>query len=414
MRKMYLVVLAVMFFGVALYLFFTVRQDINRKISVTTNPPPPSQDADKRAVEDSLRPSITGMEPSGRSDNTVAVEIPLEKQQTMGLRTVTATVKPMRKTLRTVGRVEFDERKLTTVNIKVEGWIEKLYADYTGKFVRKGTPLADIYSPELVSTQLEYINLLNWKSSLGLRTQRNIEFNWGDRFGTVGRLTVYDLDPLIDVAKQKFALWEIPEEQMREVEKSRKPIKIMTIRSPANGYVFQKPVVKGTRVAPGDKIFDIVDLSTVVVLADIYEYEIPYVKEGQSARITLSYFPGKEFSAKADFVYPSLSGQTRTARVRFVLPNPNLLLKPQMFANVEMDLNLGERLSIPETAILDTGTRQVVYVDLGEGIFSPRQIKAGDRANGMIEVLNGLKPGEKVAVSAVFLIDSEAKLKGVQ
>ncbi len=332
----------------------------------------------------------------------------------MGLRTVTATVKPMRKTLRTVGRVEFDERKLTTVNIKVEGWIEKLYADYTGKFVRKGTPLADIYSPELVSLQLEYINLINQQSNTAFRAQRNIEFSWGDRYGTVGRATVYDPQGLFEVAKQKFALWEIPEEQIREIEKSKKPIKIMTIKSPVSGYVLQKPVSKGTRVVPGEKIFDIVDLSTVLVLADIYEYEIPYVKEGQSARITLSYFPGKEFSAKADFVYPSLSGQTRTAKVRFVLPNPNILLKPQMFANVEMDLDLGERLSIPETAILDTGTRQVVYVDLGESIFSPRQIKAGDRANGMVEVLSGLKAGEKVAASAVFLIDSEAKLKGVQ
>jgi Cu(I)/Ag(I) efflux system membrane fusion protein len=414
MRKMYLVVLAIMFIGVALYLFFTVRQDINRKISVTTNPAPPHQDADKRAADDPLRPSVTGTEPSGRSDNVVTVEIPLEKQQTMGLRTVTATVKQMRKTLRTVGRVEFDERKLTTVNIKVEGWIEKLYADYTGKFVRKGTPLADIYSPELVSLQLEYINLINQQSNTAFRAQRNIEFSWGDRYGTVGRATVYDPQGLFEVAKQKFALWEIPEEQIREIEKSKKPIKIMTIKSPVSGYVLQKPVSKGTRVAPGEKIFDIVDLSTVVVLADIYEHEIPYVKEGQSARITLSYFPGKEFFAKADFVYPSLSGQTRTARVRFVLPNPNVLLKPQMFANVEMDLDLGERLSIPETAILDTGTRQVVYVDLGAGIFSPRQIKAGDRANGMVEVLSGLKAGEKVAASAVFLIDSEAKLKGVQ
>jgi Cu(I)/Ag(I) efflux system membrane fusion protein len=414
MKKIYLVVLTVMLLGIALYFFFPVRQDINRKISATTNPPPSAQTADKGVVEDPSKSSVSGAESSGSSDNTVTVEIPLEKQQTMGLKIVAATVKPMKKTLRTVGRVEFDERRLTTVNIKVEGWIEKLYADYTGKYVRKGTPLADIYSPELVSTQLEYINLLNWKSSLGLRTQRNIEFNWGDRFGTVGRLTVYDLDPLIDVAKQKFALWEIPEEQMREVEKSRIPIKKMTIKSPVSGYVFQKPVVKGTRVAPGDKIFDIIDLSTVVLLADIYEYEIPYVKEGQSARITLSYFPGKEFTAKADLVYPSLSGQTRTAKVRFVLPNPNVLLKPQMFANVEMDLDLGERLSIPEAALLDTGTRQVVYVDLGEGMFSPRQIKVGDRANGMVEVLSGLKPGEKVAASAVFLIDSEAKLKGVQ
>jgi membrane fusion protein, copper/silver efflux system len=402
MKKIYLSGCVVLLFFILLYLFLPVRQDMNKKMgaaAIAGNPP------DSSPVRDEAK------EESGQA---VVIEVPPEIQQTMGIKTSLVAVRPMKKILRTIGRVEFDERKLTTVNIKVEGWIEKLYADYTGKHVSKGTPLADIYSPELVSTQLEYINLLNWKSSLGLRTQRNIEFSWGDRFGTVGRLTVYDLDPLIDVAKQKFALWEIPEEQIKEIETNKKPIRIMTIKSPASGYVFQKPVFKGTRVAPGDKIFDIVDLSTVWVLADIYEYELPFVKMGQNARISLSYYPGKEFRAKADFIYPSLSGQTRTAKVRFVLPNPSLLLKPQMFANVEMELNLGERLSIPESAVLDTGMRQVVYVDLGEGNFSPRQIKPGDRANGMLEVLSGLKAGEKVASSAVFLIDSEAKLRGAQ
>ncbi len=402
MKKIYLAGLVVILLFFLIYFLLPFRQDMNKKVTDTTTAADPSSS------------SLIETKQEGDSNQTIVVEVPPEIQQTMGIRTFAAEVRSMKKTLRTIGRVEYDERKLTTVNIKVEGWIEKLYADYTGKYVSKGAPLADIYSPELISTQLEYINLLNWKSSVGLRTQRNIEFNWGDRFGTVGRLTVYDLDPLIDVAKQKFALWEIPEEQMKEIEVSKKPIKTMTIKSPASGYVFQKPVFKGTRVAPGDKIFDIVDLSTVWVLADIYEYEIPFVKIGQNARITLSYYPGKEFSSKVDFIYPSLSGQTRTARVRFVLPNPNLLFKPQMFANVEMELSLGERLSIPETAILDTGTRQVVYVDLGDGNFSPRQIKAGDRANGMVEVLSGLKAGEKVASSAVFLIDSEAKLKGVQ
>ncbi|MCX5806060.1 MAG: efflux RND transporter periplasmic adaptor subunit [Proteobacteria bacterium] len=414
MRKMYVVILAVILLGVAVYLLLPVRQDMNRKISVAAAPHPSSQTPDKRAVETSSGASVPGIEPGGHNDGIITVEVPLEKQQTMGLKTVAAAVKPMKKTLRTVGRVEFDERKLTTVNIKVEGWIEKLYADYTGKYVDKGTPLADIYSPELISLQLEYINLINQQSNTGFRSQRNIEFSWGDRYGTVGRAAFYDPQGLFEVAKQKFALWEIPEEQIKEIERSKKPIKTMTIKSPARGYVFQKPVFKGTRVAPGDKIFDIVDLSTVWVLADIYEYEIPFIKVGQSARITLSYYPGKEFSSRVDFIYPSLSGQTRTAKVRFVLPNPNLLLKPQMFTNVEMELSLGERLSIPETAILDTGTRQVVYVVLGDGIFSPRQIKVGDRANGMVEVLSGLKAGERVASSAVFLIDSEAKLKGVQ
>jgi Cu(I)/Ag(I) efflux system membrane fusion protein len=315
--------------------------------------------------------------------------------------------------VRTIGRVEFDERKLTTVNVKVEGWVEKLYADYTGKYVKKGEPLAEIYSPELMSTQLEFINLLKWRRDQAHRFQRNVEFEWGDRYGTTAKVLSYDLEAVIQVAKQKLVLWEIPEADIKKLEEEREPLKTMTVRAPSSGYVFQKPAFKGTRVAPGDKIFDVVDLSSVWILADIYEYEIPFVKIGQKARITLSYFPEKEFISKVDFIYPSLSGQTRTARARFVIPNPGMLLKPQMFANVEMEIDLGERLTIPATAVLDTGTRQVAYVDMGDNYFTPRQVKLGDRADGMVEVTSGLKAGEKVAFSAVFLIDSEAKLKGM-
>jgi Cu(I)/Ag(I) efflux system membrane fusion protein len=344
---------------------------------------------------------------------TQTIEIPTDKQQMIGVKTSEVTIRPLKKTLRTIGRIEFDERKLTTVNVKVEGWVEKLYADYTGKYVKKGEPLAEIYSPELMSTQLEYVNLLDWKKDKAHRFQRNIEFEWGDRYGTTGKMITFDIEAMIQVAKQKLALWEIPEAEVKALEEGKGPLKTMTVRAPSSGYVFQKPAFKGTRVAPGDKIFDVVDLSSVWVIADIYEYEIPFVKIGQKARITLSYFPGKDFVSKVDFIYPSLSGQTRTAKARFVLPNPGLFLKPQMFANVEMELDLGERLSIPATAVLDTGTRQVVYVDVGDGFFAPRQVRLGDRADDMVEITSGLKADEKVASSAVFLIDSEAKLKGL-
>ncbi|MEW6668935.1 MAG: efflux RND transporter periplasmic adaptor subunit [Thermodesulfobacteriota bacterium] len=371
---------------------------------------PPLSHAAETAPGDASGTSAPAIREEGP---TVAVEVPPESRRTMGIRTAAAAVKPLKKTVRTVGRVEFDETRLTTVNIKVDGWIEKLYADYTGKYVEKGAPLAEIYSQELMSVQLEYINLLKWKPNLGLRSQRNMEFSLGDRYGPVGRLTIYDLDPMVEVLKQKLALWEIPEEIVRNIEKNMQPVKTLTLRSPAGGYVFQKPVFRGTRISAGDKIFDIVDLSTVWVLADIYESEIPFVKPGQDAQITLSHYPQKQFPAKVDFVYPSLSGQTRTAKVRFVIPNPDLLLKPQMFADVEMQIDLGERLAIPEAAVLDTGTRQIVYVDTDDDFFAARQIRAGDRAGGMVEVLSGLRAGERVASSAVFLIDSEAKLKGV-
>lgn len=362
------------------------------------------------AVSRNQSASSAGAAP-GESEAT-KVEVPSDAQRLMGIKIATVLTAPLRKTLRTTGRVEIDERKITTVNMKVDGWVETLYVNYAGQRVKKGMALAEIYSPELMSLQLEMINLSKLAEQ-GSRFQRNIEFAWGDRYGTTGRLTTFDTESLFRVARQKLSLWEIPEEQIKKIEETKTPIRTVTVRSPANGYIFQKPVVKGSRVAPGEKLFDVVDLSTVWILADIYEYEVPFVKAGQKARITLSYYPEKEIESKVDFVYPSLSGQTRTVKARFIVPNQDGLLKPQMFANVEMEIDLGERLAIPETAVLDTGTRQVVYVDVGDEHFSPREVKLGARGNGMVEVLKGLKAGEKVASSGVFLIDSDAKLKGV-
>jgi Cu(I)/Ag(I) efflux system membrane fusion protein len=341
------------------------------------------------------------------------VDIPPEKQQLIGVKKSDVTMTSLEKVIRTVGRVEYDERKLTTVNIKVEGWIEKLYADYVGKYVKKGEKLADIYSPELYSTQLEFVNLLQWKPEKGHRLQRNVEFTWGDRYGTTGRMLSFDIEALLEVAKQKLHLWEIPDEEIQKVEESNEPMRILTINSPINGYIIQKSVVEGTRVLPGDKIFDIADLSNLWVIADIYVYELPMIKIGQSAKITLNHFPGKEFSSKIDYIYPVLSGETRTAKVRFIIPNPGGQLKPQMFTDVELKIDLGKRLVIPEDAVIDTGTKKVVYVDKGEGIFEPREVVVGLIGEGNVEVVKGLKEGEKVASAANFLIDSEAKLKGV-
>jgi membrane fusion protein, copper/silver efflux system len=351
---------------------------------------------------------------SESAGETSLVEIPPDKQQLIGVKLSEATFKPLSKTIRTVGRVESDERKITTVNLKVEGWIEKLYADYSGKYVKKGDPIADIYSPELLSTQLEFANLLKWKDEKsGQRIQRNIEFSWGDRYGTTAQMTTVDIEAVLRVAKQKLMLWEVPEEQIKQIEETKEPIKTFTVHSPVSGYIFQKPVVKGTRVAPGDKIVDIVDLSSIWIIADIYEPDLPLIKVGQKAKITLSYFPDKTFIAAIDFIYPFIAEETRSAKVRFSLPNQQMLLKPQMFTTVEIAVDMGKRLAVPDSAVLDSGRRQLVYVDKGDGYFEPRVITTGLRADGMVEVLRGLKPGERVASSAVFLIDSEAKLRGI-
>ncbi|OGP73104.1 MAG: hypothetical protein A2V86_11085 [Deltaproteobacteria bacterium RBG_16_49_23] len=322
-------------------------------------------------------------------------------------------MRPLRKVIRTVGRIEYDERKLATVNLKVEGWIERLHVNTTGQYVRKGEPLAEIYSPELLSVQLEYLNLLKWRKERSYRFQREVEFSWGDRYGTTGKMQTSDMDTLIQVAQQRMRFWDITDEQMKAVEAKGEPMKTFTIHSPVNGYVVQKPAVQGKRVEPGEKLFDLADLSEVWIIADIYVHELPMIKPGQPARISLSFFPGKEFSSRIDYIYPLLSSETRTAKVRFILPNSTGDLKPQMFAKVEIKIDLGKRLAIPEEAVIDTGERQIVYVDRDGGYFEPREVKLGLMADGMVEVIKGLKAGEKVASSPNFLIDSEAKLKGI-
>jgi Cu(I)/Ag(I) efflux system membrane fusion protein len=336
------------------------------------------------------------------AEEAPTVEIPTDKQQLIGLQTVKAAIKPLQKVIRTVGRIEYDEKKLATVNTKIEGWIEKLHVDYTGRYVKKGEPLAEIYSPELVATQKEFLNTLKWASQgKEVKDER------------VSLLLTKDAAVILEAAKERLRLWDISEEQISQIEKTGKPVRTLTIYSPVSGYVIQKTAVQGMRVMPGEKLFDVVDLSTVWIVSDIYEYELPLIKVGQTARIGLSYFPGQEFSSRVDYVYPSLSGDTRTAKARFTIPNPDGVLKPQMFTNVEIKINLGSRLAVPTAAVIDTGMRQIVYVDKGEGNFEPREVELGLRSEDLVEIIRGLKAGEKVAASANFLVDSEAQLKGV-
>jgi Cu(I)/Ag(I) efflux system membrane fusion protein len=341
------------------------------------------------------------------------IEISPERQQLIGVKKVEVAGRPLQTTIRTVGRVVYDERKVATINMKVEGWIERLHVDYTGRYVKEGEPLAEIYSPELFATQLEYLNLLKWKTEKVHRLQRNMEFRWGDRYGTSGQMLTFDVDALIQVARQRMKFWDITDEQIETIEQEEEPLRTFTVVSPVRGYVLEKPALQGRRFEAGEKLFDIVDLSNVWVIADIYTYELPLIRKGQTAKISLSNLPGKEILSKIDYIYPTFSGQTRTAKVRFVIPNARGELKPQMFTNVEIRVDLGKKLAIPEDAFIDAGAKQVVYVDKGDGYFEPREVKLGLRADGMVEVIQGLRQGEKIAASANFMIDSEAKLKNV-
>jgi len=338
------------------------------------------------------------------TEETPQVEISSQQQQLIGVKTVRVSLKSIQKVIRTVGRIEADERKQTTINTKIEGWIEKLHVDYTGRYVKKGDPLVEIYSPELLATQQEFLGVLKWAKQPGDKKKDD----------TLGLMIVKDAEAALDAARQRLRLWDISDAQIKQIEQTGKTVRTLTLYSSVSGFVTQKMAVLGMKVMPGEKLFDIADLSTLWIVADIYEYELPFVKVGQPASITLSYFPGKELSSKIDYIYPTISADTRTAKIRLTLPNPGGQLKPQMFTNVEIRISLGQKLVIPESAVIDTGTSQVVYVDKGEGAFEPREVELGLRADGAVEVLRGIKAGEKVVSSANFLIDSEAQFKGIK
>ncbi|MBA4391191.1 MAG: efflux RND transporter periplasmic adaptor subunit [Syntrophus sp. (in: bacteria)] len=350
-----------------------------------------------------------------KQEEAPTVEIPLEKQQLIGVKTTVASMQPLQKIIRTVGKIEYDERKLTTVNTKVEGWIEKLYVNFTGIYVKKGERLADIYSPELWATQQEFINLVRWAKKTGKRNTdsgRTADSS-GDTQNLAAMLSK-DAESIIDAARQRLKLWDISDEQIKKIEESEKPVRTLAVYSPVSGYVLQKYATQGMKVMAGEKLLEVSDLSTVWIVADIYEYELPFIKVGDTARIQLSYFSGKELSSRIEFVAPTLDAQTRTAKVRFSIPNPGGQLKPQMFTDVELKVNLGQKFAVPDDAVIDTGLRKIVYVDKGDGYFEPRVVTTGLRAEKFIEVLSGLKAGEKIASAANFLIDSEAKLKGIE
>ena len=338
------------------------------------------------------------------------VEISPEQQKLIGVKTVKVALRQVQKVIRTVGRIEADEGRQATINSKVEGWIEKLYVETTGSHVQKGQPLAEIYSPELVATQQEFLTALKWKKEL---VTAKAETKQGAS-PELSLMLTKDAEAMLAASRQRLLLWDVSEGQIKSIEESGKTIRTLTLYSPASGFITQKMAVSGMKIMPGEKLFDVADLSNLWVIADIYEAELALIKVGDKASITLAYLPGREISSQIDYIYPSITAETRAVKVRLKLSNHNNQLKPQMFTNVEIKINLGKKLMIPESAVIDTGKSMVAYVDSGNGAFEPREIKAGLRTDGYIEVLRGLKPGEKVVSAANFLVDSEAQMKGIK
>ncbi len=366
------------------------------------------------ATSPAEKPAPKEEAPEQAATEAPTVEIPKDKQQLIGVKTTTVSVQPLTKDIRTVGLVEYDQRRLNTINTKLEGWIEKLYVNFTGTYVRKGDPIADIYSPELWATQQEFINMVRWAKGARTRGEGRATATSGQDDLNVASLIDKDALSLVDAARQRLKLWDITDSQIQKIEESEKPIRTLTIYSPYSGYVLQKYVNQGQRVMPGEKLFDVADLSSVWITADIYEFELPLVKVGDPATVQLAYFPGRQFSTRIDYIYPVLEGDTRTAKARFSIPNQGGLLKPQMFTNVDLKISLGRRLAVPPDAVINTGVRRIAYVDKGDGNFEPREVMTGVETDQLVEIIAGLKAGDKVASAANFLIDSEAKLKGIE
>jgi RND family efflux transporter MFP subunit len=325
-----------------------------------------------------------------------AFRISPEKQQLIGVQYGEVAYKQVFKTLRTVGRLSYDETKIVRIHTKIDGWIEKVYVDFTGKEVKQGQPLISIYSPELLQTQQEYLLALKGRDELSQSPFRE---------------AVVGGESLLQAARKRLELWDISDEQINELEKTGKPNKTLTLYAPSDGFVMTRNAFPKQRVTPDMELYTIADLSTIWVIADIYEYEAPEIKMGQRADVTLSYYPGRVFRGRVDYIYPQLDATTRTLKARIEVSNRNLALKPDMFANVETRIDYGRRIVVPEEAVMDSGAEQLVFVAREGGYFEPRKTRLGPKVGNEFIALGGLRVGERVVTSANFLIDSESKLK---
>ena len=325
-----------------------------------------------------------------------AVQISPARQQLMGVTTAVADYRPVEKTIRTVGQVAIDETRLADVHVKVNGWIQEVFVDYTWQPVKKGEPLFTIYSPDLLATEQEYLLALRARKSLAKSPY--LEVSSGS-------------ESLLEAARRRLALWDLTDAQIGQLEETGKAQHEITFYAPASGYVMERKAYPNQYVTPDTELYKLVDLSRVWVQADVYEFEMPAVSLGQEATLTTESLPGAAWKGRLVFVNPEVKTDTRTGTVRMEFPNPELKLKPGMFVNVELHKSFGRQLTVPVDAVLNSGTRQVVFVDLGNGAFAPREVKVGERTQDYIAILSGLRAGERVVTRANFLIDSESNLR---
>lgn len=321
------------------------------------------------------------------------VSLDPERARRIGVTYAIAEAGPMTSVVRTVGAVTFDETRLVNVNPKIEGWVEHLYVDFTGAPVRKGQPLMAVYSPMLVSAQEELI-----------LAKRLVDAGGSGTAATNAR-------ELLDASRRRLSYWDIPASEIARIERSGTTQKTLMLRAPASGLVVEKAVFQGQRIMPGMDLYKIADLSTVWVEGEVFEKDLALITLGRTAQITFESYPGQTFSGKVSYVYPTITADSRTGRIRIVLANPNLRFKPGMYASMHFQVPVhAQGIHVPRSAVLQTGERTVVFVQMADGMLVPREIKIGTATTEHVEVLSGLAAGETVVASANFLVDAESNL----
>ena len=324
------------------------------------------------------------------------VEINPEKQQLMGVTYGAAEYETATGSIRAAARVTLDETKIAKVQSKLEGWIDKVTVNFTGKLVQKGDPLLTIYSPEALATQQEYL--------LAAKAERAMQDNpVHEMLGST--------ENLVAAARKRLELWDISDAQVDEISRTGQALKNLTLYSPISGFVMERNAFPSQRVTPETVLYTVADLSTVWVIADVFEYEAVNIRMNQPATLTLAYLPGRTFHGRVSYILPQVDPATRTLKVRIEVANPGYALKPDMYGEVEFQTGGARRLVVPQSAVLNSGDHQTVFVDRGNGYFEPRAVRIGEQLDGRIEILSGLKAGERIVVSGNFLMDSESRLK---
>ncbi len=355
---------------------------------------------DEPAHSGEQHPAISS-ESAAKPDDSAAmpmgtIRVSPEKQQMIGVKYGQAEAAAGTQTFRAVGKVAMDETRVAKVQTKVDGWIDKVFVDFTGKLVEKGQPLLTLYSPEMLASQQEYLLAIRSREVMKtspLPSSRE------------------QSESLLAAARKRLELWDLSDAQIDEITRTRQPIKNITLYSPISGYVTARNAFPKQRITPETELYTVTDLSKVWIMADVFESEAPMIRLGMAAKVTLSYAGGRKLVGRVNYIQPQVDSTTRTLKVRIEAGNPDMVLKPEMFVDVEFQVGMPIRVTVPSEAVLNTGLNRTVFVDRGNGYLEPRQVEIGERVGNRVEITKGLRSGERVVISGNFLIDSESQLK---